>query len=51
MQGHVIYGFRRGIWASLDATYYSGGRTSVDGVEGDDRQASVRVGATLARCP
>ena len=31
MQGHAIYGFRSGIWASLDATYFTGGRTTING--------------------
>jgi hypothetical protein len=30
-QGHLIYNFPAGIWAALNATYYTGGRTSVDG--------------------
>jgi hypothetical protein len=29
VQGHVIYGFHSGIWASLDATYFTGGRTTL----------------------
>jgi hypothetical protein len=47
LQGHLIYSFQSGIWAALDATYYSGGKTSLDGVQGDDEQGNVRVGATL----
>jgi hypothetical protein len=48
LQGHVIYGFRSGIWTSLDATYFSGGRTTVDGVLNSDLQQNWRVGGTLA---
>ena len=48
LQGHVIYQFPRGFWGSLDATYYAGGRTTVNGVENDDRQENVRLGLTLA---
>ncbi len=48
LQGHLIYGFRSGIWAALTGTYFTGGRTTVDGVESDDLQKSSRVGATLA---
>jgi hypothetical protein len=44
----VIYGFRSGIWGSLDATYFTGGRTTLNGVEGDDLQQNWRVGGTLA---
>lgn len=48
VQGHVIYGFRTGVWVALDGTYYTGGRTTIDGVRGDDLQANSRVGATVA---
>ena len=36
LQGHVLYTFGSGIWVALDSTYYTGGRTTVDGVEGHD---------------
>jgi len=48
VQGHLLYHFPRGIWAALNATYYAGGRTRVNGVEGDDLQRNWRMGATLA---
>lgn len=48
VQGHVIYGFRSGIWAALNGTYYTGGGTTVDGVRGDDLQENWRLGATVA---
>jgi len=48
LQGHVIYGFRSGVWASLDASYFAGGRTSLNGVLNNDLQQNWRVGATLA---
>jgi hypothetical protein len=47
VQGHVIYHTRFGLWAAVDATYYGGGRTTVDGVQGEEPQ-NLRVGATLA---
>ena len=47
-QGHVIYGFKNGVWVALDSTYYKGGRTTVDGVQGDDLRDNTRVGLTLA---
>jgi hypothetical protein len=47
LQGHLIYGFRSGIWASLDATYFVGGRTTVNGVLNSDLQQNWRLGATL----
>lgn len=46
-QAHVSYNFRRQTWAAFDATYYVGGRTTIQGVENDDRQSNSRVGATL----
>ena len=48
MRGHAIYGFPSGIWASLDATYFTGGRTTINGARGNDLQQNWRVGGTLA---
>jgi len=47
-QAHAIYSFPRGIWGSLDLTYFTGGRTTVDGVHNFDIQQNWRVGGTLA---
>ena len=47
-QAHVIYGFDSGVWVSLDATYFTGGRTTLNGVQGDDLQKNWRFGGTLA---
>jgi hypothetical protein len=47
-QGHVIYGFDSGIWASLDATYFTGDRTTINGVLNSDLEQNWRIGATLA---
>ena len=44
----LIYGFRSGVWGSLDGTYFTGGRTTLDGELNDDLQQNWRVGATLA---
>jgi hypothetical protein len=48
MQGHVIYNLPYGIWVGLDGTYYTGGRTTIDGVENDDVQKNSRLGVTIA---
>ena len=32
----------------MDATYYTGGRTTVDGVKGDTLQENTRLGLTVA---
>ena len=48
VQGGAIYNFRSGVWIAISGTYYTGGRTTVDGVRGDDLQENARFGATLA---
>jgi len=47
-QGHLIYNFGHGVWGAVDGTYYTGGRTTLDGVKGNDLQKNSRVGVTLA---
>jgi hypothetical protein len=47
-QIHLVYNFRQGMWAALNWTYYTGGRTTVDAMERDDLIQSTRWGATLA---
>jgi Putative MetA-pathway of phenol degradation len=46
-QAHVIYEFQRHLWAAFDATYYVGGRLTVNGVESEGRQSNSRVGSTV----
>jgi len=48
VRGHLIYNFQSGIWGSLDATFFTGARTTIDGRRNDDMQQSARLGATLA---
>lgn len=48
VQGHVIYGFKSGIWAALDGTYFTGNRTTVNGVRSDNLQQNTRGGLTVA---
>jgi len=48
VRGHAIYSFLSGIWASLDATYFTGGRTTINGALSNDLQQNWRVGGTLA---
>jgi hypothetical protein len=48
LQAHAIYSFGSGVWGSLDGTYFTGGRTTVDGSLNQDLQQNWRVGATLA---
>ena len=46
--GDIVYHFKSGVWVSLDGTYFTGGRTTVDGVRGDNEQSNTRAGLTLA---
>ena len=48
LQGHVIYNFPSGIWVALDGLYFTGGRTVVNGVRGDNLQTNTRAGVNLA---
>jgi len=47
LQGHLIHNFRRGVWASLDLNYYTGGRSTIGGQRLEDLQRDSKVGATL----
>ena len=44
---HLVKRIRRGFWASLDANFYVGGRTSVGDSEQANLQRNARVGATV----
>lgn len=48
LQGNVIYTIRRRMWVSVNATFFTGGRTIVNGVMNDDRLKNSRIGATFA---
>lgn len=48
IQGHLNYNFPKGIWAAVDGTYYWGGKTILDGIEGNDLQKNTRLGITFA---
>ena len=48
MQSNLSYAFSGGIWVALGATYYSGGRTTVNAVRKDDALANSRAGLTVA---
>jgi Putative MetA-pathway of phenol degradation len=48
LQFHASYTFRPRLWVAVDSTWYSGGRSTVDGVEKNDRLENTRVGATLS---
>ena len=46
-QGHVIYSFSNNIWAAVGITYYTGGRTYIDGVSSNDLHQNWRTGFTV----
>jgi hypothetical protein len=48
IQGHVGYTVRPQLWIAFDATWYSGGSTTVDGVQKRDLQRNTRMGATVS---
>ncbi len=47
-QAHLIYNLRSGAWASIAATYFTGGKTSLDGVADHNLQKNWRLGLTAA---
>jgi hypothetical protein len=47
-QGHAIYSHKSGVWGALDATYYVGGQTSINGVRSHNELKNWRVGVTAA---
>lgn len=47
-QGHVIYTFRPRFWLAVDANWYRGGTTVLDGVANADLQSTARYGLTIA---
>ncbi len=47
-QANAIYNLPSGTWVSADATFFTGGRTTIDGTLGNDLQQNWRVGTTLA---
>jgi hypothetical protein len=48
LQAHVIRSFASGVWGSVSATYFAGGRTTIGGVRANDLQQNWRIGGTLA---
>jgi hypothetical protein len=48
VQSHLTYTFAPSCWLGLDAGFFVGARTTVDGVKNNDQQEGPRVGATLA---
>jgi hypothetical protein len=47
VQGHASYNMKPRMWLAVDATWYSGGTTRVDGVSKADLQRNTRAGITF----
>jgi hypothetical protein len=48
VQIHVLYTFKPRLWVAVDGNFYSGGRTTVDGVANLDLQKNSRLGTTFS---
>jgi hypothetical protein len=48
LQGHLSYVFRPSLWLAVNAIWYEGGRSTLNGVAKDDRQSNSRYGLTLS---
>jgi hypothetical protein len=48
LQGHVSYTFKPRLWLAVDATWYSGGGTQVEGGEPAGAVSNSRLGTTLS---
>lgn len=48
MQVHLTYRFKRTMWLAADANYYTGGRTTIGGMQNLDLQRNSRIGATFS---
>ena len=44
---HLIRRFQPGLWGSLEATYFKGGRQTIGGNQLSDEQNNVRIGGTV----
>ncbi len=47
-QAHLTYRFSPRVWLAGDATFYTGGRTTVNGAQNVDLQKNSRVGSTFS---
>jgi len=47
-QYHISYDIKPRMWAAFDANFYSGGRTTVNGILSNDFQRNSRVGGTFS---
>lgn len=45
-QAHISYNVKPQMWVAFDATFYTGGSSSIEGIYKDDRQSNTRFGLT-----
>jgi len=48
VRGGIIRNFESGVWVSLDGLYLKGGRTTLNGIPGNNEQENVRAGFTVS---
>ncbi len=48
VQLHATYRFKRTMWLAADANYFTGGKTTIGGVQNFDLQRNSRIGATFS---
>jgi hypothetical protein len=48
VRGDIIYNFESGAWVSLDGIYFTGGRSTLNGMRDNNEQTITRAGLTLA---
>lgn len=48
IQAHLSYNFPNRMWLALDANFFTGGRTAIDGTDNIDLQRNSRIGLTLS---
>jgi hypothetical protein len=47
-QFHLSYNIRPNFWMGVNSNFYTGGRTTLDGIESPVKQKNSRIGATIA---
>jgi hypothetical protein len=48
IQGHLSYNLKPTLWLALDGNYFTGGETTINGLDKQDLQRTSRVGMTLS---
>jgi len=48
LEGHLVYYMKPRLWLSIDANFWAGNRSTIDGVEKQDQQRDSRVGGTVS---